>query len=50
MPETDGGPLMRLLGMAAVVLAMQGSALAADLPLKAVKAPPASYDPWDMAF
>ncbi|WP_424603127.1 TorF family putative porin [Bradyrhizobium sp.] len=30
---------------------MAGSALAADLPLKAVKAPPpAPFDPWDIAF
>ena len=35
----------------AVVLAMTGSAFAADMPLKAVKAPPpAAFDPWDIAF
>jgi uncharacterized protein (TIGR02001 family) len=35
----------------AVVLAMTGSAFAADMPLKAVKAPPpAPFEPWDIAF
>jgi hypothetical protein len=33
------------------LLAMAGSAFAADMPLKAVKAPPpAPFDPWDIAF
>ncbi|MGB9117541.1 MAG: TorF family putative porin [Bradyrhizobium sp.] len=42
---------MKKLVLAAAVLAMAGSALAADLPLKAVKAPPpAPFDPWDIAF
>ena len=36
----------------ATALAMvSGSAFAADMPLKAVKAPPpATFDPWDVAF
>ena len=33
------------------VLAMTGSAVAADLPVKAVNAPPAApFEPWDIAF
>src|SRR5580692_1572608 len=42
---------MKKLVLAAAVLAMAGSAYAADMPLKAVKAPPpAAFDPWDVAF
>jgi uncharacterized protein (TIGR02001 family) len=43
---------MKKLVLLATALAMvSGSALAADLPLKAVKAPPpAAFDPWDVAF
>src|SRR5580692_518519 len=42
---------MKKLVLAAAVLAMAGSAYAADMPLKAVKAPPpAPFDPWDVAF
>src|SRR6202142_592801 len=43
---------MKKLVLLATALAMvSGSALAADLPLKAVKAPPpAAFDPWDLAF
>jgi len=43
---------MKKLVLLATALAMvSGSALAADLPLKAVKAPPpAAFDPWDIAF
>lgn len=42
---------MKKLVLAAAVLAMAGSAFAADMPLKAVKAPPpAPFDPWDIAF
>src|SRR3984893_1991460 len=46
------GIVMKKLVLAAVVLAMTaGSTFAADLPLKAVKAPPpAPFDPWDVAF
>ena len=48
--ESDG-ILMKKMVLAAVVLAMAGSAYAADIPLKAVKAPaPAPFDPWDIAF
>jgi uncharacterized protein (TIGR02001 family) len=43
---------MRKLTLLATALAMvTGSALAADLPVKALKAPPpAPFDPWDIAF
>jgi uncharacterized protein (TIGR02001 family) len=42
---------MRVLVLGAALLAMTGSALAADLPVKALKAPPpAPFDPWDIAF
>ncbi|SFI81361.1 TorF family putative porin [Bradyrhizobium sp. Gha] len=43
---------MKKLTLLATALAMvTGSAFAADMPLKAVKAPPApAFDPWDIAF
>ena len=43
---------MKKLVLAAAVLAMTaGSVFAADMPVKAVKAPPpAPFDPWDLAF
>jgi Bacterial protein of unknown function (Gcw_chp) len=43
---------MKKLVLAAMALAMvSGSAFAADMPLKALKAPPpAPFDPWDIAF
>jgi uncharacterized protein (TIGR02001 family) len=43
---------MKKLVLIAATLAMTaGSAFAADMPLKAVKAPPApAFDPWDLAF
>jgi len=43
---------MRKLTLLATALAMvSGSALAADLPVKALKAPPpVAFDPWDVAF
>src|SRR5580658_5327842 len=51
------GIVMKKVVLLATALAMvsgyavTGSALAADLPLKAVKAPPpAPFDPWDVAF
>jgi uncharacterized protein (TIGR02001 family) len=46
------GNVMKKLALLATALAMiSGSALAADMPLKAVKAPPpAPFDPWDIAF
>jgi uncharacterized protein (TIGR02001 family) len=46
------GIVMKKLVLLATALAMvSGSALAADMPLKAVKAPPpAAFDPWDIAF
>jgi uncharacterized protein (TIGR02001 family) len=46
------GMVMKKLVLAAAVLAMTaGSAFAADMPVKAVKAPPpAPFDPWDLAF
>src|ERR1700732_5357305 len=46
------GIVMKKLVLLATALAMvSGSALAADLPLKAAKAPPpVAFDPWDLAF
>jgi uncharacterized protein (TIGR02001 family) len=46
------GIVMKKLVLLATALAMvSGSAFAADMPLKAVKAPPpAPFDPWDIAF
>jgi uncharacterized protein (TIGR02001 family) len=46
------GIVMKKLVLIAATLAMTaGSAFAADMPLKAVKAPPpAAFDPWDLAF
>src|SRR3982075_548401 len=46
------GIVMKKLALLATALAMvSGSALAADMPVKAVKAPPpAPFDPWDLAF
>src|SRR5215813_1955839 len=46
------GILMKKVVLLATALAMiSGSALAADMPVKAVKAPPpAPFDPWDVAF
>jgi Bacterial protein of unknown function (Gcw_chp) len=46
------GIVMKKLVLLATALAMvTGSAFAADMPLKALKAPPpAPFDPWDIAF
>jgi uncharacterized protein (TIGR02001 family) len=46
------GIVMKKIVLLATALAMiSGSALAADLPVKAMKAPPpAPFDPWDIAF
>jgi uncharacterized protein (TIGR02001 family) len=46
------GIVMKKLALLATALAIvSGSALAADLPVKAVKAPPpVAFDPWDIAF
>jgi hypothetical protein len=45
------GIVMKKMVLVAALLAMTGSAFAADMPLKAVKAPPpAPFDPWDLAF
>src|SRR6266702_5621955 len=46
------GTVMKKLALLATALAMvSGSALAADMAVKAVKAPPpAAFDPWDVAF
>ena len=46
------GILMKKIVLLATTLAMvSGAAFAADMPLKAVKAPPpAAFDPWDVAF
>ncbi len=43
--------VVKKLALAATVLAMTaGSVFAADMPVKAVTAPPAPFDPWDIAF
>lgn len=42
--------MKKIAFVAAGLLAVAGSAFAADLPIKAVKAPPAPFDPWDIAF
>src|SRR5260370_7655797 len=46
------GTVMKKLVLAAAVLAMAaGSVFAADMPVKAVKAPPPPpFEPWDFAF
>ena len=46
------GIVMKKLVLLATALAMvSGTAFAADMPLKAMKAPPpAPFDPWDIAF
>src|SRR5882757_1633844 len=46
------GIVMKKLALLATALALvSGSALAADMPVKAVKAPPpAPFEPWDIAF
>jgi uncharacterized protein (TIGR02001 family) len=45
------GIVMKKMVLVAAMLAMSGSAFAADLPLKALKAPPpVAFDPWDLAF
>jgi uncharacterized protein (TIGR02001 family) len=46
------GMVMKKMVLLATALAMvSGSALAADMPLKAVKAPPPpAFEPWDIAF
>ncbi len=46
------GTVMKKIALLATALAMvSGSALAADMAVKAVKAPPpAAFDPWDIAF
>jgi len=48
--ERLDGTLMKMLVMSAALLTMPGSALAADLPVKAAKAPVPAFDPWDIAF
>src|SRR5450759_1010593 len=46
------GIVMKKMVLLATALALvSGSALAADMPVKAAKAPPpAAFDPWDIAF
>ena len=46
------GIVMKKVALLATALAMvSGSAFAADMPVKALKAPPpAAFDPWDIAF
>jgi uncharacterized protein (TIGR02001 family) len=45
------GIVMKKMVLVAAMLAMTGSAFAADMPMKALKAPPpAPFDPWDIAF
>src|SRR5580704_14986015 len=46
-----GISMKKVMVIAATALAMTGSAFAADMPMKALKAPPApAFDPWDIAF
>jgi uncharacterized protein (TIGR02001 family) len=43
--------MKKLILAAAMIAATAGAAFAADMPLKAVKAPPlVAFDPWDIAF
>jgi uncharacterized protein (TIGR02001 family) len=43
--------MKKLVLLATALAVVSGSALAADMPVKAVKAPPpAAFDPWDIAF
>ena len=43
--------MKRMVLLATALAMVSGSALAADLPVKAPKAPPpAAFDPWDVAF
>jgi len=45
------GIFMKKMVLAAAMLAMTGSAFAADMPMKALKAPPPPpFEPWDVAF
>src|SRR6478735_12455371 len=45
------GIVMKKMVLVAATLAMTaGSALAADMPVKAVRAPPPPFEPWDFAF
>ena len=45
------GIVMKKMVLVAAMLAVTGSAFAADMPMKALKAPPpAPFDPWDIAF
>src|SRR5215472_1497664 len=45
------GIVMKKMVLVAAMLTMAGSAFAADMPVKAVKAPPpAPFEPWDIAF
>jgi hypothetical protein len=49
--EEEMGIVMKKLVLAAAVLAVTaGSALGADMPVKAKAPPPAPFDPWDLAF
>src|SRR5260221_8866364 len=42
---------MKKMVLVAAMLAVTGSAFAADMPMKVLKAPPpAPFDPWDIAF
>src|SRR2546430_3143307 len=52
LPRTGRGIVRKKLALLATALAMvSGSALAADMPVKAVKAPPPpAFEPWDVAF
>jgi hypothetical protein len=44
------GIVMKKMVLVAALLAMTGSAFAADLPVKAKAPAPAPFDPWDIAF
>jgi uncharacterized protein (TIGR02001 family) len=46
-----GIDMKKVILLATALAMISGSAMAADMPLKAVKAPPvAAFDPWDIAF
>ena len=46
-----GIQMKKMVLLASALAMVSGAAMAADMPLKAVKAPPpAAFDPWDLAF
>jgi hypothetical protein len=50
-PTVMGIQMKKMVLLASALAMVSGAAMAADMPLKAVKAPPpAAFDPWDIAF